>query len=71
VKLKAGAAGKASIQVQAKGAHADVPALPLAGRVLVQLSVDGGACFAAEYQPASFVKNESGSFKASGGAPLP
>jgi hypothetical protein len=71
LKLKAGVAGKAQIQVQAKGVNADVPLLPLTGPVLVQLSVDGGACFEAQYQPAAFAKNEPGQFKAKGGAPMP
>ncbi len=71
VKLKAGAAGKAAIQVQAKGVHVDVPSLPLTGPVLVQLSAESGACFEAAYQPGSFAKNEPGAFKATGGAPVP
>jgi hypothetical protein len=71
MKLKAGAAGKAIVQVQARGAHIGMPALPLTGPVLVQLSADGGACFEAEYRPAAFVKNEPGLFKAVGGAPQP
>ncbi len=71
VKMKIGAAGKAAIQVQAKGTNVDVPSLPFTGPVLVQLSADGGACFEAELQPAAFDQNDPGSFKAKGGAPLP
>ena len=71
LKLKAGAAGKAAIQVQAKGVHAALPALPLTGPVLVQLSIDGGACFEAEYQPGAFTKSTSLAFGAKGGAPIP
>ena len=71
MKLKAGVAGKAAIQVQAKGAHTSVPSLPFSGPVLVQLSIAGGACFEAEYQPAAFTKNEAGAFAAKGGAPVP
>ncbi len=71
VKMKAGVAGKASIQVQAKGVHTAIPALPFAGPVLVQLSIEGGACFETEYQPAAFTKNAPGAFGAKGGAPLP
>jgi hypothetical protein len=48
IKLKAGIAGKAQIQLQAKGDLTDVPPLPLTGPVLVQLSADGGACFEAQ-----------------------
>jgi hypothetical protein len=69
MKLKAGVAGKAQIQVQAKGDLVDVPALPLAGPVLVQVSADGGECFEAAYQSADFTKNGAGQFQAKGGAP--
>jgi Tol biopolymer transport system component len=71
ITLLTGAAGKAKIVARAKGVPLDPPALPFTGPVLVQLSIDGGACFAAEYQPGSFTKNEPGSFKGKGGAPLP
>ncbi len=71
IKMKIGVAGKAAIQVQAKGDRTDVPPLPFTGPVLVQLSAEGGACFEAEYQSAAFAKNEPGQFKAKGGAPLP
>lgn len=71
VKLKAGEAGKAAIQVQAKGVHAALPPLPFAGPVRVQLSIGDGGCFEAEYLPAAFAKNEPGSFQAKGGAPVP
>lgn len=69
LKMKAAVAGKAAIQIQAKGEHTVVPPLPFTGPVLVQLSIDGGACFEAEYRPAAFAKNEPGSFQAKGGAP--
>lgn len=71
IMLLTGAAGKAKIVARAKGLPLDPPALPFAGPVLVQLSIDGGACFAAEYQPGGFVKNQAGLFKAKGGAPPP
>jgi len=71
VKLKAGVAGKAALQVQAKGGHTPVPALPFTGPVLVQVGIEGGACFEAAYQPAAFTKNEAGAFAAKGGAPVP
>jgi hypothetical protein len=35
------------------------------------MSVDGGACFEAEFQPAAFKKNDDSQFNAKGGAPLP
>lgn len=57
--------------VQAKGERADVPSLPLTGPVGVQLFAAGSGCFEAQYQPRAFRKNEPGSFKAKGGAPMP
>ena len=71
ITLLTGEAGKAKIVARAKGLPLDSPALPFTGPVLVQLSIDGGACFAAEYRPGSFTKNVPGSFKGTGGAPLP
>lgn len=71
VKLKAGDPGKASALAKGKGDLLAIPALPLTGPVLVQLSIDGGGCFEAEFQPAGFLKNEAGQFKAKGGAPMP
>ena len=62
-------AGKAAILAQAKGELAVVPALPLAGPVLVQLSTAGAGCFEAEFQPGGFVQNDPAGFKAKGGAP--
>jgi hypothetical protein len=44
---------------------------PFTEPVLVQLSIEGGPCFEAEYQPASFVKNEPSQFMLKGGAPVP
>jgi hypothetical protein len=49
----------------------DIPPLPFTEPVLVQLSVEGGACFEAEYPPASFVNNEPSQFMFKGGAPVP
>jgi len=69
ITINTGAAGKAKIV--AKGLPLDPPALPFTGPVLVQLSIDGGACFAAEYQAGGFTKNQPGLFKAKGGAPVP
>lgn len=71
ITINTGAAGKAKIVAKAKGLPLDPPALPFAGPVLVQLSIDGGACFAAEYQAGGFTKNQPGLFKAKGGAPVP
>ncbi|MBY0276359.1 hypothetical protein K2Z84_13520 [Candidatus Binatia bacterium] len=71
ITLLTGAAGKAKIVARAKGLPLDPPALPFAGPVLVQLSIDGGACFAAEYRTSAFVKNQADLFKAKGGAPTP
>jgi len=71
ITLTTGAAGKAKIVAKAKGLPLDPPALPFTGPVLVQLSIDGGACFAAEYQTGGFTKNQPGLFKAKGGAPAP
>ena len=49
----------------------DYQLLVAAELLLVQLSIDGGACFAAEYQPGAFTKNQTGLFKGKGGAPAP
>jgi hypothetical protein len=69
--LLGGVAGKAKIIAKLKGGPLDVPELPFAGPVLVQLSADGGACFEAEYQPGDFVRNDTGQFTSKGGAPAP
>ena len=71
LKLLGGPAGKAAILAKLKGDLVDVPALPVAGPVLVQVSSDGGACFEAEYLPGSFSQNSSGQLVAKGGAPAP
>ena len=71
ITLTTGADGKAKIVARAKGLPLDPPSLPFTGPVLVQLSIDGGACFAAEYATGTATKNQPGLFKGKGGAPAP
>ncbi len=62
--LRPGAAGKAQIQVKARGLGLTVPTLPFAESpaVVVQLHATTGACFGAAYTaPAS--RNDAGQFK--------
>jgi len=68
VKLKAGDAEKAQVQVKAKGIHLPVPALPPHGDVTVQLVIDDGAgrqCFQTKFSEPHDT-NVAGSFKAKG-----
>ena len=59
IKLKEGDAGKAQIQVKAKGSHVDPPLLPLLQPVTVQLVNSNGLCWQAVYS-APATKNEVG-----------
>lgn len=68
VKLQAGDAGKAQVQVKAKGIHLPVPVLPLVGDVTVQLVIDDGLgreCFQTKFTQPHAV-NGAGGFKAKG-----
>lgn len=68
VKLQAGDAGKAQVQVKGKGIHLPMPVLPLQGDVTVQLVIDDGPerrCFQTSF-PAPHASNVPGSFKAKG-----
>lgn len=62
IKLKAGSAGAAQMQVKAQGAWAVPPGLPLGTPVLVQLASEAGACWEAVYSAAT--KNDGVSFQA-------
>jgi len=53
VKLKSGAAGKARLQVKAKGDALGDGALPLTGTVTAQLQADGGSCWSSTYGTAA------------------
>lgn len=67
VQLVAGDNGKAKVIVQGKGALLDMPTLPLASPVTIQLrNVANGQCWSTEFV-APFKKNEAGAFKAKGG----
>jgi hypothetical protein len=57
--LKAGLAGKAKIIVKGRGSDLDVPPLPLAQPVTVQLVNTDGVCWEAVYS-APAIKNEGG-----------
>jgi hypothetical protein len=71
LKLLAGDAGKAKIIAKGKGEPLGVPALPLTGPVLVQLSAEGAGCFEAGYAATDFLRNDAALFKAKGGLPEP
>lgn len=62
--LRPGSAGKAQIQVKARGVHLAVPALPLAQSpsVAVQLHASTGSCFGQTYT-APAARNDAGQFK--------
>ena len=60
---KAGADGKASLQVDGKGAGLDLPTLPLGLPARVQLEVVGGVCFEATFSNAGTKKNDAGQFQ--------
>ena len=64
LKLKAGVAGKAQIQVKSKGDHVEMPPLgpALTGPITVQLSqTSSSLCWQAVY-PAPFQKNDGVTF---------
>ncbi len=66
-KLRAGAAGKAQVAIQAKGANLDTPTLPLSTDVLVQLLIgdpSGIECW--ENTFSATIKNDAAQFKAKG-----
>lgn len=69
IKMKAGADGKAQVQVQgkSKAGNFSSPALPLSGEVLSQFVISGGECFEAEMGTAS--KNDAASYSAKGVLP--
>jgi cysteine-rich repeat protein len=62
--IKAGAAGKSSIKLKAKGSYLDVATLPLtqSPAVTVQLSNGIGTCFESVFTPPA-TKNDAGQFK--------
>ncbi len=64
VKIKAGADGKASLQLQGKGAGLDIPRLPLEqdSSVTIQLSNATGACWETVF-PAPSKFNYEGRFQ--------
>ena len=49
MKLRAGAAGQAKIQVQGRGVHLDLASLPASQPVTVQLKQRDGTCWEAVY----------------------
>ncbi len=61
VVLKAGAAGKAKLQVAAAGGNVPVPTLPLTMPVRVQLRSSAGGCWDATYRAGT---NTAKKFKA-------
>jgi hypothetical protein len=70
VKLKAGAAGKTSVQVKAKGVNVPVPALADVDTrfdqdpsVIVQLIGDAGLCLSSEFTASEKTKNSESLFK--------
>jgi hypothetical protein len=63
VKLKAGLAGKAKVQVKGKGPLLGLPALPLAVPLRVQLQRRGGECWEAVYSSVGLVRSDSTQFK--------
>lgn len=69
IKMKAGADGKAQVQVQgkSKAGNFSSPALPLSGEVLSQFVISSGECFEAEMGTAS--KNDAASYSAKGVLP--
>jgi hypothetical protein len=60
--LKSGIDGKAKIIVKGKGANVEMPTLPLAPPVTVQLQATTGECWEAVYSTPS--KNDASQFKA-------
>ena len=67
IKLKEGDAGKAQVQVKAKGANIATPVLPLTGDVTAQLLIgdaSGTVCFQTVYTTPT--KNEADQYKAKG-----
>jgi cysteine-rich repeat protein len=66
IRLKAGAAGRAAMQVKARGPNLLVPALPLAEPVAltVQLQAAGAACWQADYGAAGVVANDGSQLRA-------
>ena len=50
--------------VQARGVNLDLPALPLAAGVTVQLQGSNGTCWSATYPSANIRKNADGKFRA-------
>lgn len=62
--LTAGTAGKAKVSLKGKGSTLQVPALPLALPLQVQLHGPNGICWEADY--ATALRNDGGALKASG-----
>ena len=60
---KSGADGKASLQIDGKGAGLGLPALPLGLPARVQLEVVGGVCFEATFSSAGTKKNDARQFQ--------
>lgn len=63
LKLKAGIAGKAQIQVKAQGAWLVAPSLPLGLPTRVQLVSEGGTCWEAVYSAPNASKNDGVQFQ--------
>ncbi len=67
IQLKAGAAGRAKIFVKGRGASLEVPPLPAAFPLVVQIVNNAGICWQASYPATGVQRNDTLQLKAKGG----